>query len=177
MKILVVYGTTEGQTRKIAERMAARIEDHGPPAELVDSASLPKDLDVDSYDAFIVAGSVHQHRHQASMVHFIAEHLKQLNAKPSAFVSVSLAAVLEEDKREAQAYVDKVLEETGWRPTETMLLAGALLYTHYDFLKRQIMKLIVWKGGGPTDADRDYEFTDWQALSKFVDAFIEKVAA
>jgi menaquinone-dependent protoporphyrinogen oxidase len=35
------------------------------------------------------------------------------------------------------------------------------------------MKLIVRKGGGPTDASQDYEFTDWDALSRFVDSFIE----
>ena len=177
MNILVVYGTTEGQTRKIAERIVERIGEHGPSAELLDSISLPRDLDVGAYDAMIVAGSVHQHRHQASVVHFVSEHLKQLNTKPTAFVSVSLAAELEEDEREAQGYVDRFLAETGWRPTETVLVAGALRYTQYDFFKRQIMKLIVWKGGGPTDADRDYEFTDWDAVSEFVDSFLEKISS
>lgn len=177
MRFLVVYGTTEGQTRKIAERIAERIGEHGPDTELLDSTALPADLDLAAYDALIIAGSVHQHRHQASLVHFVAENLKQLNAKATAFVSVSLSAVLEEDEREAQGYVDKFLAETGWRPSETYLVAGALLYTQYDFFKRQIMKLIVWKGGGPTEADRDYEFTDWDALSAFVDSFLEKISA
>ncbi len=46
-----------------------------------------------------------------------------------------------------------------------------------DFFKRQIMKFIIRKGGGPTDASQDYEFTDWDALAKFVDSFIDTVGA
>jgi len=173
MKFLIVYGTTEGQTRKISARIAEGIREGGHDAELYDSTSLPPDLDVDAHDAVIVAASVHQHLYQSSLVHFVKEHREQLQAKPTAFLSVSLASVLEEDKQEAQEYVDQFVTETGWRPTKTELVGGALVYTQYDFFKRQIMKLIVWKGGGPTDASQDYEFTDWDALSKFVESFVE----
>jgi menaquinone-dependent protoporphyrinogen oxidase len=154
MRVLIVYGTTEGQTRKISERIGERIRELGHDAALQDSASLPADLDVGAYDAVIAAASVHQHRFQASLAHFVKEHLEQLQAKP-------------------QGYVDQFLVETRWHPTRTELVAGALVYTRYDFFKRQIMKLIVRKGGGPTDASQDYEFTDWDALSRFVDSFIE----
>ena len=173
MKVLIIYGTVEGQTRKISERIVERIREIGHDAELHDSTSLPADLDVGAYDAVIAAASVHQHRYQSSLVHFVKEHLEQLQAKPTAFLSVSLSSVLEEDQHEDQGYVDQFLTETGWRPTRTELVAGALVYTQYDFFKCQIMKLIVWKGGGPTDASQDYEFTDWGALSRFVDSFLE----
>lgn len=173
MKVLIVYGTTEGQTRKISEWIAERIRRIGHDAEPHDSASLSADLDVGGYDAVIVAASVHQHSYQSSLVHFVKEHLAQLQVNPTAFLSVSLSSVLDEDQREAQGYVDQFLTETGWHPTQTELVAGALVYTQYDFFKRQIMKLILWKGGGPTDANQDYEFTDWDALSSFVDSFLE----
>jgi len=175
MKVLIVYGTTEGQTRKISQRIADHIDQKGHDAQLIDSTSLPKDLSIDAYDAVIVAASVHQHRHQAALVHFVKDNLEHLQKKPTAFVSVGLALVLEEDQQEAQEYVDQFLTETGWQPTHTELVAGALVYTQYDFFKRQIMKFIVRKGGGPTDASQDYEFTDWEALSRFVDLFIENV--
>ena len=176
MDVLLVYGTTEGQTRKIVERIAERIREHGSKVELVDSTTLPQNRSVRDYDAIVVAASVHQHRHQRSVTHFVKANLDQLKEKPTAFVSVSLAAAFEEDRQEAQEYVDQFCAETGWRPTETVLVAGALLYTQYDFLKRQIMKFILWKGGGPTDADRDYEFTDWGALSAFADSFVEMIS-
>ena len=173
MKVLIVYGTTEGQTRKISAEMVERIGESGRDAELRDIASLPANFKVDKYDTVIVAASVHQQRYQSSLAHFVKKNLQQLKSKPTAFVSVSLSSVLEEDHIDAQGYVDQFLTETGWQPTRTELVAGALAYTRYDFFKRQIMKLIVSRGGGPTDASHDYEFTDWDALSKFVDSFLE----
>ena len=172
MKFLIVYGTTEGQTRKISERIVEDIRERRHHAELHNSTSLPASLDISAYDAIIIAASVHQHRYQSSLVHFVKEHQEQLQAKPTAFLSVSLASVLEESEQEAQEYVDQFVTETGWQPTQTELVAGALVYTQYDFFKRQIMKLIVWRGGGPTNANQDYEFTDWDALSRFVESFV-----
>ena len=61
MNVLIVYGTTEGQTQKIAEWTATRIRERGHQAELLDSAALESDLDLETYDAFIIAESVHQH--------------------------------------------------------------------------------------------------------------------
>lgn len=179
MKFLVVYGTTEGQTRKIADGIAERIRAHGPAAEAIDSTAAPAELDLGAYDAVVIAASVHQHRHQASVMHFVKHHLARLQAMPTAFVSVSLAVAMagEEGEREARSYVDRFLADTGWQPTEVHLAAGALLYTAYDFFKRQIMKFIVWKSGGPTETDQDYEFTDWAELSRFVDSFVEKVSS
>lgn len=33
------------------------------------------------------------------------------------------------------------------------------------------MKYIAYRKGGPTDTSRDYELTDWDDLSHFVDSF------
>lgn len=57
MKILIGYGTTEGQTRKIAEWTANRVRQRDCEVELRDSAALVSDLDLTAFDAFIVAGS------------------------------------------------------------------------------------------------------------------------
>lgn len=175
MKLLIIYGTTEGQTRKICQHIAGRISELGHDADLHDSTSLPSRLNISAYDAILVAASVHQGHYQTALRHFVKQQRLQLDTKPTAFVSVSLSSVREEDRDDAQGYVDQFLSETGWQPTRTELVAGALLYTHYDFFKRQIMKLTVSKGGGPTNASQDYEFTDWDALSNFVDGFIERV--
>jgi len=74
---------------------------------------------------------------------------------------------------EAQSHVDYFVEETRWRPNATLLLAGALRAAEYDDFKQQIVKHIVMQGGGPADAERDHEFTNWQALATFSDAFLE----
>jgi menaquinone-dependent protoporphyrinogen oxidase len=175
MRVLIVYGTTEGQTCKIAEQIAARVQELGQETQVCDSSALLDDLQIGAYEAIIIAASVHQQVHQETVTEFVIAHRDELKAKLTAFVSVSLSAALETDSSEAQEYVDQFVAETGWRPTKTLLLAGALRYTGYDYFKQQIVKHIVMKGRGPSDTNRDYEFTDWQALSKFVDSFLEMV--
>jgi len=172
---LIVYGTTEGQTRKIAQRIAADIRELGHEAQLYDSSARMDDLEISAFGAIIVAASVHQKVHQETVTAFAAAHRDQLNAKLTAFISVSLSAALEPDHLEAQKYVDRFTEETGWRPTRTLLLPGALRNTEYDYFKQQIVRYVVMKGGGPTYTEQDYEFTDWEALSKFVVSFVEMV--
>ncbi len=49
MNILITYGTTEGQTSKIAGFMAGRLRDRGETVTLIDSSDLPKDLNVDAF--------------------------------------------------------------------------------------------------------------------------------
>jgi menaquinone-dependent protoporphyrinogen oxidase len=171
LNVLIVYGTTEGQTRKIAEWTAKRIRERGHQAKLLDSASLESDLDLDTYDAIIIAASVHQECHQEEITNFVIAHRETLNTKSSAFISVSLSAVLE--GAEAQKYVDHFVSVTGWRPRRTLLLGGALRLTEYDYFQEQIVKFIVMKRSGAASTARDREFTDWHALAGFVDGFLE----
>lgn len=70
---------------------------------------------------------------------------------------------------------ERFLAETGWRPARSASLAGALLYSRYGILKRLLMRLIVWREGGDTDASRDYEYTDWEAVEAFVRSFLDEV--
>ncbi len=178
MNILIVYGTTEGQTRKIATFMADRIRDRGETVTLIDSTGLPKGLDIDGFDAVIAAGSVHNGRHQASLFQFAHDRLAALQAKPSAFVSVSLSMASDEkeDRLDAAACVDRFLLAAEWKPTVTHLVAGAIRYSQYDFFKSWILRMIASTKGASTDTSQDHEFTDWKDLKAFVDAFLTQVA-
>jgi menaquinone-dependent protoporphyrinogen oxidase len=173
MNVLIVYGTTEGQTRKVAERTATHVRERGHQVELRDGASLTSDSDLDTFRAFIIAASVHQERHQDTIINFVIAHQELLNTRPSAFISVSLSAVLEDERTEAQKYVDRFVSVTGWKPRVTLLLGGALRFTDYDYFQEQIVKFIVMKRGGAVSTERDHEFTDWDALANFVDRFLE----
>jgi menaquinone-dependent protoporphyrinogen oxidase len=177
MRVLIVYGTTEGQTSKIASRIAARAEELGHEAEFHNSADLASNIQFDAFAAIIIAASVHQQVHQETIAGFAIAHRDLLNSKLTAFVSVSLSAALYSDHVDAKNYVDRFVAETDWRPTKVLLLAGALRYSGYDYFKEQIIKYIVMKGHGLKDTERDYEFTDWGALSDFVDSFLEMAGA
>ena len=174
MKALITYGTTEGQTRKIAEAAAAQMREAGHVAEFYDTVNPGRHVELDGFDAFVIAASVHQEQHQPVVKGFATAHRGMLNAKPSAFISVSLSAVLEETRPEAQSYVDRFAEVTGWQPAMTLLLGGALRFTAYDYFQEQIVKHIVMKRGVVSEPGSDREFTDWSALSSFLDAFLER---
>ena len=171
-RLLIVYGTNEGQTRKIAGRIAGMAGELGHEAEVVDSACGAVLVPPHRYDAVVVAGSVHVGKHQHSLVHFVRASLAELTRLPTAFFSVSLAAT-GSDLPGARKCADAFLHETGWFPSMVRLTAGALMYSRYGPVKRWIMKRIARKAGGGTDTSRDYEYTDWDRLRQQADAFLQ----
>jgi len=50
-------------------------------------------------------------------------------------------------------------------------IAGALQYSKYSIIVRFIMKRIARQAGAATDTSKDYEYTDWAALTRFIDEF------
>src|SRR5215470_1311142 len=97
MRVLIIFATTDGQTRKIAERAAVRIRDLGHEVHIYDSSALFDKLQIGAFAAIIAAASVHQQLHQETITDFAIAHRDQLNAKLTAFISVSLPAALESD--------------------------------------------------------------------------------
>jgi menaquinone-dependent protoporphyrinogen oxidase len=79
-------------------------------------------------------------------------------------------------QRDLAAILERFVARTHWRPTLTMHVAGALPYTRYNWLKRWMMRRIARRAGGGTDTTRDYEYTDWNELSRFVLSFEQLVA-
>ena len=175
-KILIPYGTTEGQTAKIAEVIADVIRGHGGEVDTVDVREVPDPIPA-GYDGVIVGASIHMSRHDTRVVEFVQHHRELLDRLPSAFFSVSLAA--HGDTEEAEGYVEEFERQTGWRPTRIALFSGALLYTHYGFVKRHMMKKIAHDKPGHlgTDTSRDYVYTEWDGVKHFAEDFFADLAA
>ena len=172
-RLLIVNGTNEGQTRKIAGHVAETAREAGHEAEVVDSAIGPVLVPPHRYDAVVVAGSVHAGKHQRSLARFVRASLAELTRLPTAFFSVSLSAT-GSDLPGARKCADAFLHETGWFPSMVRLTAGALAYSRYGPVKRWIMKRIARKAGGGTDTSRDYEYTDWAKLREDVVVFLAR---
>lgn len=176
--LLVAYGTTEGQTRKIAEFIAERLRIRGHRIDLIDTAT-PAALQVQpAYQGAILGGSLHQGRHQSSLLHFVKANHAWLSAMPVAVFSVSLSAALNdaESKSEVQRLLDAFVAEGGLKPCATRCIAGALKYTEYDYFKRLLMRMIARHQGQPTDTSKDYEYTQWDDVEAFVDEFLRTAA-
>jgi menaquinone-dependent protoporphyrinogen oxidase len=172
--VLIVYGTTEGQTRKIAARMAELASEYGHAATVADAAGAAVHVPRGRYDAVMVAASVHRLRHQTSVKRFVRENLRLLEHVPSAFFSVSLSAAGKEPRQRegARRCAEAFLKETGWKPGMVRLVAGALAYSRYGFVTRWVMKQIARREGGDTDTSRDYEYTDWEQLRRDMEVFL-----
>jgi len=175
--ILVVYGTTDGHTRKIAQVLAENLRAQFCSVDIVDSAGQLKRLSPEDYDGVIVTASVHIGSYQRSVADWVRAHAKTLNLMPTAFLSVCLAVLQKEAKvrQEILGIMGRFLDRVGWRPTIMKMVAGALPYTRYGWIKRMMMKRIVAKAGGDTDTTRDYEYTDWNDLRTFSHDFVEVV--
>jgi menaquinone-dependent protoporphyrinogen oxidase len=175
-RLLILYGTTNGHTRKIAIALGETLGEQGFPCDVIDAERIPRELDPAAYDGVVVAASIHAGGYQRAVKRWVRRHAGQLNLVPSAFVSVCLG-ILErrpEAQTEVRAIMNRFLQASGWQPTITKTVAGALLYTQYDWLTRCFMKRIVAKAGGDTDTTRDYEYTDWDDLRRFAQDFARK---
>lgn len=179
MRIMICYGTTEGQTRKIAEFVADIIRRRGHEPALFDASTVSELESPAGCQAAIFAGSVHMGRYQTPLVHHIQRWHDVLNAMPSAFISVSMTAASNDphERSEMDEIAQKMLRETGWTPGATLHAAGALRFTQYDFFKRWAMKLIAHQKGQSVDTHSDHEYTDWPAVTEFVEGFLDGLPA
>ena len=89
MKLLLVYGTSEGQTQKISRFVADRLVQQGHQALVVNANEPTPAADPRDFDAVIIAASVHAGRYQSAIIHYVREHLAGIGARQR--ISVSLA--------------------------------------------------------------------------------------
>lgn len=174
MKFLIAYGTTEGQTRKIARFVADRLAGAGHAVELLAAADAG-DLVLSGFAGAILAASVHAGSYQKAFVGFARDRAAELATLPTLFLSVSLAAAGDdpEEHRELDAIVGRMTDATGWRPGRVEHVAGAFRFGDYDFFKAWMMRRIAREKGEDAPAEgRDTEYTDWAALGALVDAWV-----
>jgi menaquinone-dependent protoporphyrinogen oxidase len=173
MRVLICYATTEGQTRKIADFVADLVKKSGHEVAVFDATEV-SELEPSRCQAAILAGSVHIGRYQTALVHRIHQWREALNAMPSAFISVSMAAASGDphDRAEMDEHCQKMLHATGWTPAMTLHAAGAIRFSQYDFFKRLAMRLIARQMGRDADPNVDHEYTDWESVGQFVETFL-----
>ena len=176
-RVLVVYGTTDGHTARVADFAGEALRSLGIDVDVI--AAGEASCDPADYCATIVAASLHAGGYQRAVRRWVGEHAGTLVTQPTAFVSVCLGVLEQNPRVDAQlaAIADRFFVKTGWRPTMTKMVAGALPYTHYNWLKRWMMRRIVAKAGGDTDTSRDYEYTNWTDLRAFTVEFGQRALA
>ncbi|GGO56418.1 protoporphyrinogen oxidase [Roseovarius pacificus] len=179
MNILIVYGTTEGQTRRICRFCADHLIARGHSVELMQASGEESQMDLSRFDAAIVAASVHLRVYQSELAHFVAAHAAALSRPPTLFLSVSLASAGgdPEELADLDRIAEHFFEDTGWRPGQVAQVAGAFRFTQYDFLKSWAMRWIAVRKGRHVDPHADTEYTDWAALRDVLDGWMARTGA
>ena len=163
---------------EIAQVLAENLRANRCSVDTRDAAGSLWRLSPEGYDGVIVAASVHIGDYQRAVRRWVGIYAPLLNTLPTAFLSVCLAVLQEETgpRQEILKIMRRFLDRSGWRPTITKMVAGALPYPRYGWLNRLMMKRIVAKAGGDTDTTRDFEYTDWNDLRNFARDFADLAA-
>ena len=175
---LVVYGSGEGQTAKVAEYVEDALVERGDDVTVRD-ATEGADVAIDEFDAVLVGSPVNNRRHLPAVVEFVESNRDALAARPTAFFELSFASVVSArwGNDGEEGFVDSLVQRTGWQPDRVGCFAGAVKYTQYDRLTRSFFRLFSAVTTGDTDTSRDYEYTDWDEVEAFAAdfaAFVEQ---
>ncbi len=82
-KILIVYATTDGHTRKICERLQQVIEGQGSQVQLLQIDEHHPDLT--QFDKIVVGASVRYGKHSKLIYKFVKQNQQLLDSKSNAF--------------------------------------------------------------------------------------------
>lgn len=176
--ILIIYGTREGQTEKIATQISAHLQTAGENVQLVNAKdkSATKNLDLAAFDVFVFGASMHAGGLEHELVNFINSHKEQIEVKARLFFLVLLSAATKDQKRRADSLKEaqkKLDQQLLVQFPDTEMIAGALMYSKYVLPIKWIMKIIAKKNGEGTDTSRDYEYTDWKQVERFSEKILK----
>lgn len=176
-RILILYDTSYGHTKKIAEIISSEIKKKNHFVEAVDVSMFPHEVCPDIYDGVIVGAAVYAGSYSGSIVRWVKANAEFLNKMPSAFFSVCLGILQDDPKvqKDLRNVIANFFKKTGWHPGRWSIFAGALAYTKYNFVIKWFMRRIAKKAGGSTDTSSDHEYTDWEEVSKFASDFCQSV--
>ena len=170
-RIMIIYGTTDGHTAKVVGFVGSELRSVGASVEIFDAAT--SDPNPAGYAGVIVAASVHAGGYPRSVVRWVRAHAEALRGRRTAFLSVCLGILQKspEVMADLSAIEGRFMARTGWIPAQFKMVAGALPYTRYGWVKRVIMRRMARKAGGATDTTHDHEYTDWHDLRAFAGTF------
>ena len=163
---LIIYSSTDGQTKIICEK----IKNFSKNSESIKLISLEEasDFNLQPYEDIIIGASIRYGKHNKNLYKFISSNKAILIKKRSAFFSVNVVARKpEKNTPETNPYMKKFLEKTTWLPNKLAVFAGKIDYPNYSFIDKQVIRFIMLITKGPTDTSKSYEFTNWNKVNEF----------
>ncbi len=172
MPVKLYYATRDGQSRRVAQRIAGYLGEHGHPVTATDLAEGPPAPDsLAGCRLVIVVTAVRYGRHLPEADRLLSAYGRCPSSPPLAVASVNLTARKPgKDTAEGNAYLRKAIRRHRLRPVLATAIAGRLDYARYGWLDRQMIRFIMKLTGGPTDPASCVEFTAWDKVDAFAAA-------
>ena len=171
-RILIIYSSTDGQTKRICERIKMNsIYNSDTKIISINDASSESII---PYDNIVIGASIRYGKHNAKVYEFIKKNKKELQEKNTSFFSVNVVArKTNKNTPETNPYIKNFLKISNWKPNLLAVFAGKIDYQKYRFFDKQIIRFIMYITKGPTDTSKAYEFTDWGKVDLFTKTFDE----
>ena len=132
-KTLILFSTTDGQTKSICEKIHKLLKNR----DLIKLISIDQyeDIDVQDFDTVVVGASIRYGKHSPQIQNFIKQNKKILDKIKTAFFSVNVVARKpEKNSPLTNPYVIKFLRQLDWKPNITAVFAGKINYPSYNFI-------------------------------------------
>ena len=165
-KTLIIYSTTDGQTKRICDRIV-EFSKRKPDISICKIENAPE-LDLAQYRKIVIGASIRYGKYNPLVYKFVNLNRNELEKKYTAFFTVNVVARKKEKNHpDTNPYMKKFLKLSGWQPDKLAVFAGRIDYPRYRFLDRLIIRFIMFITKGPTDTSQTYEFTDWVKVEEF----------
>ena len=168
-KILILYATTDGQTKLICQKIKKILEEICIiDCHAIESVNEDLTLIEKNFESVIIGASIRYGKHSDDLYNFIKNNTDFLEGIDNAFFSVNVVARKpEKNTPDTNPYIKKFLALSKWSPKKIAVFAGKVDYPQYRFIDKFMIRLIMWITKGPTDTSKTYEFTDWDKVEEF----------
>ena len=154
MKIAIIYASSHGTTRKVAELIAEKIDEKDVVCL---EAKKSINADLTAFDKIIVGGSIHAGQMQKSIVKFCEANSEKLLQSPLAL----FVCGMESDPEKKQAEVEKAYpEKLRSHASIVKFTGGEFLFEKMNFMERLIIKKIA-------KTDKSVSAIDLSAIEAF----------
>ncbi len=162
------YATRDGQSQRIAERIASRLAELGisaPTQNLAEGQPEPSRLAEAELVAIVAA--VRYGRLLPEAEQFLSTYGALCKPPGLVLLSVNLTARKPgKDTVEGNVYLRKSIIRHRLTPVLALAIAGRLDYARYGWVDRQLIRFIMKLTGGPTDPATCIEFTPWHVVDQ-----------
>jgi menaquinone-dependent protoporphyrinogen oxidase len=160
------YATRDGQSRRIAGRIANRLAEHAIAARTIDLAGAsPASSSLTAARLVVVVAAVRYGRMLPEAEQFLARYRTLREPPQLVLLSVNLTARKPgKDTVEGNAYLRKSIARHRLAPVLARAIAGRLDYSRYRWLDRQLIRFIMKLTGGPTDPATCIDYTPWEVV-------------